>query len=89
MNIQQQKERAAKVLFDSACGYGMAERNGTQSKFNKNGNYMPNKTGGVAEGGMVALKKCIDAIPDEYFSDFMYTLYRVAEKTGKDGFGAY
>lgn len=26
------------------------------------------------------------AIPEEYFEDFVYTLYRITEKSGEDGF---
>ncbi len=73
-------------MFNSASGYAMAEANGYQSKFAEDGSYMPNKTGGVVEGGRKAFHKCMNAIPDEYFSDFVYTLYRIAEKSGEDGF---
>jgi hypothetical protein len=73
-------------LFQSACGYGMAEGNGIQSKFDVDGDYMPNKSGGTVEGGKKAFAKCINAIPEKYFEDFLYTLYRIADKSGSDGF---
>lgn len=83
---KEQKQEIINHMFKSACGYGMAERNGIQSKFDVEGNYMPNKTGGVVEGGKKAFEKCMNAIPDELFGDFVYTLYRIADKSGADGF---
>lgn len=62
-------------MFKSACGYGMAEGNGIQSKF-----------GGTIEGGKKAFERCMNSIPDELFGDFVYTLYRIADKSGADGF---
>ena len=76
-------------MFESACGYGMAEGNGSQSKFNADGTYMPNKKGGTVEGGKKAFEKCMNSIPDEYFDDFIYTLYRIADKSGYSGFDLY
>jgi hypothetical protein len=83
---KKRKQEIIDHIFKSACGYGMAESNGIQSKFADDGSYMPNKTGGTVEGGKKAFEKCMNAIPDEYFEDFLYTLYRVAEKRGADGF---
>lgn len=85
MNKKRKKE-IIDHLFNSACGYGMAEGNGIQSKFDKNGNYMPNKKGGTVEGGKKAFEKCMNSIPNELFGDFVYTLYRIADKSGADGF---
>lgn len=85
MNVTD-KKKMIDHMFNSACGYGMAEGNGTQSKFYKDGNYMPNKTGGTIEGGKVAFAKCINSIPSKLLDDFLYTLYRIAEKTGEEGF---
>lgn len=59
------KEKLIKHMFKSACGYGMADKNG---------------------GGYEIFKKCLESIPDEHFDDFIYTLYRIAEKSGEDGF---
>lgn len=73
-------------MFISACGYGMAQTNGFQSRFDKNGDYMPNKTGGTVQGGKVAFEKCMNSIPDELFDDFVYTLMRIADKSGYEGF---
>lgn len=73
-------------MFESACGYGMAEGNGIQSKFDSDGNYLESKKCGNVEGGKKAFAKCINAIPKEYLDDFIYTLYRIAEKSGEDGF---
>lgn len=81
-----EKQRLIDHIFNAACGYGMAEGNGIQSKFDKNGDYMPNKTGGTVEGGKAAFQKCMDSIPDHLFDDFIYTLYRVADKSGSSGF---
>ena len=83
------KERKQEIIdhmFKSACGYGMAERNGIQSKFDENGDYMPNKTGGTAKGGKRAFEECMNAIPEDLFGDFVYTLYRISDKSGADGF---
>ena len=30
--------------------------------------------------------KCMNSIPDDLFDDFIYTLERVAEKSGDEGF---
>lgn len=76
-------------MFNSACGYGMAEGNGFQSKFDDEGNYLPEKKGGTKEGGKKAFEKCMNSIPDAYFDDFIYTLYRIADKSGADGFEKY
>jgi len=76
-------------MFNSACGYGMAEGNGFQSKFDNEGNYLPEKKGGTKEGGKKAFEKCMNSIPDAYFDDFIYTLYRIADKSGADGFEEY
>lgn len=81
-----QKQKLIDHIFKSACGYGMAEKNGLQSKFDQNGDFMPNKTGGSVEGGRAAFQKCMDAIPNHLFDYFIYTLYRVAEKSGAEGF---
>ena len=35
------KEKLIDHMFNSACGYGMAESNGIQSPFDLNGNYLP------------------------------------------------
>lgn len=80
------KQEKIDQLFMAACGYGMAETNGIQSKFDLDGNYMPNKTGGTSAGGKKAFEKCLNAVPDEYFDDFLYTLYRIADKSGSEGF---
>ena len=80
------KQEIINHLFKSACGYGMAEENGIQSKFDDNGNYTPTKKGGTVQGGKKAFEKCMNSIPDEYFADFVYTLYRIADKSGADGF---
>ena len=80
------KQQLIDHIFNSACGYGMAESNGIQSKFDENGEYIPLKTGGTVEGGKVAFQKCMDSIPNHLFDDFIYTLYRVADKSGSDGF---
>jgi hypothetical protein len=32
------------------------------------------------------LQVCIDAIPEELLEGFIYTFYRIAEKTGPSGF---
>lgn len=29
---------------------------------------------------------CLESIPDELFDDFVYTLYRISEKSGQEGF---
>lgn len=81
-----EKQKLIDHMFNSAKGYGMAERNGIQSKFDEHGNYMPNKKDGVVEGGKIAFEKCMNSIPDELFNDFIYTLYRIADKSGEDGF---
>jgi len=80
------KQEIIDKMFSAACGYGMAEGNGFQSKFAEDGSYMKDKTGGTKEGGKEAFKKCIDAIPKEYLDDFLYTLYRIADKSGCEGF---
>ena len=84
--IMKKKKELIDHMFDSACGYGMAEGNGVQSKFDSSGNYLPNKRGGTKEGGRKAFHKCMESIPEEYFDDFIYTLYRIAEKSGHKGF---
>lgn len=81
-----EKQKLIDHMFSSACGYGMAERNGIQSKFDEYGNYTPNKTGGTVEGGKIAFKRCMEAIPHDLFDDFIYTLYRIADKSGCEGF---
>lgn len=48
---KKQKQKLIDHLFKSARGYGMAESNGVQSRFDPQGNYMPNKKGGTVEGG--------------------------------------
>jgi hypothetical protein len=73
-------------LFESACGYGMAEEISTNCKYATNGKLMPGKIDGTVAGGKIAFTKCIEAIPDEYLEDFIYTLYRIAEKSGSEGF---
>ena len=73
-------------LFRSACGYGMAEGNGFQAKYASDGSVMPDGKGGTVAGGKIAFTKCIEAIPDEYLEDFIYTLYRIADKSGEEGF---
>lgn len=83
------KQELIQHMFNSACGYGMAEGNGIQSAFDKDGNYLPNKTGGTKEGGRKAFEKCMNSIPDEYFEDFVYTLRRIADKSGEFGFVIY
>ena len=83
---KERKQEIINHIFTSACGYGMAEGNGIQSKFDTNGSYLPNRTGGTKEGGKKAFEKCMNSIPDAYFEDFIYTLYRVADKSGSDGF---
>lgn len=55
-------------MFNSACGYGMADKDGK---------------------GWMVFKECMDAIPAEHFDALIYTLYRIAEKSGQDGFEAY
>jgi hypothetical protein len=47
---------------------------------------MPNKTGGTVEGGKKAFEKCMNAIPEYLFEDFVHTLYRIADKLGYEGF---
>lgn len=54
-------------LFESACGYGLAEEN-------------------IQPRGYEILYNIIDSIDKDNIDDFMYTLYRIAEKTGSDGF---
>lgn len=83
---KKRKQLIINHMFKYACGCGMAEGNGIQSKFDENGDYLPNKTGGTKEGGRKAFFKCMNSIPDEYFEDFVYTLKRIAEKSGEDGF---
>ena len=39
--------------------------------------------------GKKAFEKCMNSIPDAYFDDFIYTLYRIADKSGADGFEKY
>lgn len=63
------KEDLIKHIFESACGYGMADVQSTT-----NGS------------GYDEFKQCMYSIPDEYFDDFIYTLRRVAEKSGEEGF---
>jgi hypothetical protein len=79
------KEKIVNHLFEAARGYGMAETNGTQSHFDVYGNYLPEGKGSVT-GGKLALAKCIDSIPADHLNDFIYTLQRIAEKSGEDGF---
>jgi hypothetical protein len=79
------KEKIVNHLFAAARGYGMAETNGIQSHFDIDGNFLP-KGGGTVEGGKAAFAKCIDSIPAFYLNDFIYTLQRIAEKSGEDGF---
>ena len=82
---QEDKDKIIDHMFKSACGYGMAEGNGIQSHYADDGSYLPQGRGTV-EGGRIAFAKCINAIPDEYLSDFLYTLYRIADKSGSEGF---
>ena len=81
-----EKEELIDHLFNSACGYGMAEGR----KFDNDGNYSKDfkysKSKINSVGGKEAFRKCINAIPDEYLDDFIYILYRIAEKSGYDGF---
>lgn len=86
MTFQKERQKIVDHLFESACGYGMAEGNGTQSHFDDQGNYTPVDINGTVAGGKVAFTKCINAIPEEYLLDFIYTLYRIADKRGEEGF---
>ena len=83
---KEDKQKLIDHMFKATCGYGMAEGNGYQSKFDKDGSYMPEENYGTVEGGKVAFEKCMNSIPDEYFEDFIYTLYRIADKSGSEGF---
>lgn len=82
----EKKQKIIDHLFTSARGYGMAESNGIQSAFNADGNYMPDRRGGSVEGGKLAFSRCIKAIPEELLEDFIYTLLRIADKSGEEGF---
>ena len=83
---QKRKTEIINHLFNSACGYGMAEGR----EYNDDGTLIPNFNYSNSKvntiGGKNALSKCINAIPNEYLDDFLYTLYRIADKSGSDGF---
>ena len=38
------------------------------------------------QSGREDFQKCMDSIPDELIEDFIYTLYRAVDKTGKEAF---
>ena len=38
------------------------------------------------EEGKEDFRRCMNSIPDELFGDFIYTLYRIADKSGSEGF---
>ncbi len=81
------KQKLIDHLFAAARGYGMAEGNGIQSYYDKDGNLIPDgKGGGTVAGGKLAFTKCIEAVPEEYLEHFIYTLQRITDKSGEDGF---
>jgi len=40
----------------------------------------------VKGSGFDVFNQCMYSIPDKHFEEFIYTLWRVAEKSGHDGF---